>query len=259
MNRRNFAASVALAASAATSVNASSGGNGKTGKQFFELRRYLLDSAEKQQALEAFFRDVEIPALNRLGIGPVGVFQELEGESLSLYMLLTFTSLESFVSLSDRLAADPEYLKAGDAILNATKKDAPYLRIESTLMEAFDRLPELVVPEKKAGRIYELRQYESACFVAAKSKVEMFNEGGEIDIFLKTGLDPVFFGESLSGDKLPNLTYMVSFDDMAAHDANWETFKNHPDWAALRGLPKYKGTVSNITKTYLKAAPYSQI
>ncbi|VGO22577.1 NIPSNAP family protein [Pontiella sulfatireligans] len=256
INRRNFAA--VLAVSATASVKAAAG-NPKRGTQFFELRRYLLDDATKQKALEAFFRDVEIPALNRAGIGSVGVFKELEGDSLSLYMLLPFPSLESFVSLTDRLAVDPNYLADGAAILNADKKTAPYLRIESSLMEAFDRLPTLRVPEKKATRVYELRQYESASFTAAQNKIEMFNAGGEIDIFLETGLDPVFFGRSLSGAKLPNLTYMISFDDMAAHDANWDAFKKHPEWNRIKAIPKYKGTVSNITKTFLKATPYSQI
>lgn len=258
MNRRSFTTTSILAVSTSSAVRATER-NPETKKQYFELRRYLLDSTEKQQALEAFFQRVEIPALNRAGLKAVGVFKELEGESLTLYLLMPFQSLDAYASLNDRLAADTQYMSHGAAILNAGKKDAPYLRIESDLMEAFDRLPSLVVPEKKTGRIYELRQYESASFTAARNKVEMFNTGGEIDIFLETGLAPVFFGRSITGAKLPNLTYMISFDDMAAHDANWEAFKKHPEWKRIREIPKYKGTVSNITRTFLKAAPYSQI
>jgi hypothetical protein len=259
MNRRELISTTAVALSVATFAKSSAVGNENTDKQLFELRHYLLDSAEKQHALEIFFRDVEIPALNRLDIGPVGVFKEMEGDSLSLYMLIPFRSLESFLSLSKRLAVDPKYLADGDAILNAAKNNAPYLRIESSLMEAFDRLPMLMVPKKKAGRIYELRQYESASFTAAQNKVEMFNTGGEIDLFLETGLDPVFFGRTLVGSRLPNLTYMLSFDDMVAHDAHWDAFKKHPEWNRIKAIPKYKGSVSNITKTFLKAAFYSQI
>ena len=195
MNRRNLITWTAVALSAAAFAPSPEVKDGKSGKQLFELRRYLLDSPKKQQALEAFFRDVEIPALNRIGIGPVGVFKEMEGDSLSLYVLVPYKRFEDFISLSDRLAADSKYMEDGDPVLNTTKNNPPYLRIESSLMEAFDRLPSLVVPERKEGRVYELRQYESACFSAAQNKVEMFNGGGEIDIFLKTGLDPVFFGD----------------------------------------------------------------
>ncbi|VGO16861.1 hypothetical protein PDESU_05453 [Pontiella desulfatans] len=254
MKRRSFSATSLLACIAATA-----GAGPKAHRQFYELRRYLLDSADGQKALETFFKDVGIPAFNRAGIRSVGVFKELEGEGLDLYLLLPFDSLDAFASLSGRLAADTTYRTDGAAILDAGKKNAPFLRMESTLMEAFDRLPTLRVPQKKDGRIYELRQYESASFTHAQSKVEMFNSGGEIDIFLETGLDPVFFGRSLSGARLPNLTYMLSFDDMAAHDANWDAFKQHPEWNRIKALPQYKGTVSNITKTFLKATDYSQI
>ena len=52
---------------------------------------------------------------------------------------------------------------------------------------------------------------------------------------------------------------MISFDDMAAHDAHWAAFREHPEWQRIKVIPKYKGTVSNITKTYLSATGYSQI
>ena len=42
---------------------------------------------------------------------------------------------------------------------------------------------------------------------SAKKKIEMFNEVGEIAIFKKTGLQPVFFGETIIGPKLPNHFY----------------------------------------------------
>ena len=58
------------------------------------------------------------------------------------------------------------------------------------------------------SRILELRIYESHSTKAGQKKIEMFNEGGEIAIFRKTGLRPVFFGETLIGPLMPNLTYM---------------------------------------------------
>jgi len=87
----------------------------------------------------------------------------------------------------------------------------------------------------------------------------MFNEGGEIAIFKKTGLQPVFFGETLIGPKLPNLTYMLAFDDMVTRDEKWGTFRSDPEWKELSANPAYKDTVSNITDIILQPARYSQI
>ena len=72
-------------------------------------------------------------------------------------------------------------------------------------------------------------------------------------------MQPVFFGETLVGTKLPNLTYMLVFDDMDARKANWAKFLADPAWKKLRSDPAYKDTVSNITNIFLRPAPFSQI
>ena len=87
----------------------------------------------------------------------------------------------------------------------------------------------------------------------------MFNEGGEIAIFRKTGLQPVFFGETLFGPALPNLTYMLVFENMARRDASWDRFRTDPDWLTLREVPIYQNTVSNITDIILRPTPFSQV
>ena len=110
-----------------------------------------------------------------------------------------------------------------------------------------------------ASRIYELRIYESHNYKAAQKKIEMFNEGGEIEIFKKTGLNPVFFGETLVGPLMPNLTYMLVFDDMADRDKNWKVFADSPEWKELSSDPQYKDTVSNISDIILSPASCSQI
>ena len=87
----------------------------------------------------------------------------------------------------------------------------------------------------------------------------MFNEGEEIAIFKKTGLTPVFFGETIIGPKLPNLTYMLVFEDLADRDKRWGVFGSSAEWRKLRGKTEYKNTVSNITDIILQPTGYSQI
>ena len=87
----------------------------------------------------------------------------------------------------------------------------------------------------------------------------MFNDGGEIAIFRKTGLNPVFFGETIVGPMMPNLTYMLCFDDLTDRDKRWGVFGSSPEWKKLRSDPQYKDTVSNITDIILRPMGYSQI
>ena len=260
MKRREFFAASCLAGAAPLGMAAAAqGSDSPSGKEFYELRLYHLEAGPKQKLFEDFCRRAAIPALNRIGIGPVGVFQMLEGDCPDVYVLLPHKSPDSFITLVEKLAGDDAFAEAGADLLDAPFDDPAYLRCESSLMLAFDGHPKLTVPSTKDSRIFELRTYESHNTERAQKKIEMFNSGGEIEIFHRVGLKPVFFGESLVGAQLPNLTYMLGFDDMDAFDAAWVKFRSDPGWLKLKENPEYKETVSNISKTMLRPAPCSQI
>ena len=87
----------------------------------------------------------------------------------------------------------------------------------------------------------------------------MFNDGGEIALFRKCGITPVFFGESIVGPILPNLTYMITFPDTDAQKVAWKKFVDSPEWKKLSGDPQYKDTVSNITNLELRPTSYSRV
>ncbi len=237
----------------------SAGGN----REYFEFRQYRLHVGSKKKLVGDFLRKVGIPAMNRVGIGPVGVFNAMYGPSSpTLYVLLVHKSLETVANSASLLMADDEYRKAGADFVNASLSEPGYVRMESSLMVAFKDMPQLRVPKQKLEderRIFELRTYESHSIKAGKKKIEMFNEGGEIAVFNKTALAPVFFGETIVGPQMPNLTYMLVFDDLTDRDAKWKVFGGNPEWKKLRSNPAYKDTVSNITDIILKPAPYSQI
>lgn len=231
------------------------------GRQFYELRVYMLKDQRQQQLVEDYFRNAAIPALNRLGSKNIGVFSELKPSGQTkLYVLIPYNSLNDYNAVWDRLSADAVYQQKAAAYLNAPASDPAYERIESSLLIAFTHMPTLHAPAKKP-RIFELRRYEHASESAGKKKLEMFNDAGEVDIFKRLGFDPVFFGETLIGGLRPNLTYMVTFDDMAAHDSHWKAFGNDPAWAKLKAIPDYSDArlVSRITSTFLVPADFSQI
>jgi len=258
-----MAAVSAGALTSALKISAAENGD-KPGPEFYELRLYHLRRGPKQKLFDDFYRDAAIPAMNRNGIGAVGVFTLISGpDTPTMYVLLTHKSLESFASVNDRVRADAEYQKAGAEFINASPSDPAYVRVESSLMTAFESIPRLEIPAaaaEKKPRIFELRTYESHSKKANKKKIEMFNKG-EIAIFRRAGLQPVFFGETLIGTKLPNLTYMLTFENMAAHDKNWGVFGSDPEWKKLSTTPGYTDgeIVTNISNLFLKPTPYSQI
>lgn len=267
MKRRSFLrSSIALAGtgtvvagwSAAADESASANG------QYYELRLYHLRRGLQMDLFDRFCREAGIPALNRAGIAQVGVFSVMVGpDSPTMFMLLAHPSLESIATTWVRVDADAEYQKAGADFINAPAENPAYMRVESSLMVAFDGLPKLEVPSFPGGgasRIFELRTYESHSRKAHLKKVEMFNRG-EIAIFRKSGLLPVFFGRTLIGSRLPNLTYMLGFENSAAREKAWSAFGADDDWKKLRSTPGYTDAeiVTDISNLLLRPAPYSQI
>jgi hypothetical protein len=87
----------------------------------------------------------------------------------------------------------------------------------------------------------------------------MFEKAGEIPIFHRAGLVPVFFGRNIAGSGLPSLTYMLVFANPAALDRNWAAFREDPEWVKLRSDPAYADNVSNIHNVLLRPTDYSQI
>ena len=267
MKRRSFVKSTLAAAGAgslAPFMSAFAAEKSDSPREFYELRLYHLRRGPKQKLFDDFYREAAVPAMNRNGIGPVGVFHVMAGpDSPTAYVLIPHASLDSFGASTDRVRADSQYQKAGAAFINAEAGDPAYVRVESSLLAAFAGFPKIEVPalaKDQKPRLFELRTYESHSKKASKKKMEMFNTG-EIEIFKRAGLAPVFFGETLIGTKLPNLTYMLVFESMAAREANWGKFGSDPDWKKLSQTPGYTDAeiVSNISNLFLRPASYSQI
>ena len=261
MDRREFLAATAAAAAVGPLPMLDRHAQSAT-RQYIELRRYHLLPGAKQRAFVAFVGDALIPAMNRAGVGKVGAFTVVYGENApTLLLVLAHPTLDTVVSLRERLASDAEYARAGAAVLGAPLSDPAFVRVESSLLRAFEAMP-TVEPFATAGtatpRICELRTYESHSNRAALNKLKMFN-AGEVPIFRRAGLTPVFFGETLIGANLPSLSYMLTFADMSARDKAWNAFSKDPEWKTLSSDPQYRDNVSAISDIILQPTSYSQI
>jgi hypothetical protein len=277
MKRREFLAGTAAAAATAAGMMALARGavaaddKPATKKDIYELRLYKVepdprlkrafksDTDARRKRLDSFLGEVMVPALNRIGISPVGAFELRDGQVKDVWMILRHDSAESVMTTTARLLADEKFVNDGKAYLELPQNDPLYTRIESTMMLAFDGIPKIQPPDAGKARIFQMRIYESHSMLKGQKKIEMFCKGGEIDLFRKCGMPPVFCGESIVGPILPNLTYMLTFADTDVQKAAWDKFKGSPEWDKLKNDPQYKDTVSNITNLELKPTSYSQV
>jgi hypothetical protein len=262
VQRRSFLTAALVTSAASLVPSASAQAQPSSSREYYQLRKYTLRSGAQGKLSDQFFSSALIPALNRLGLKPIGAFKVQFGpQTPTTYLLIPGTSLETVTEVDLLLAKDAEFLKAGQPFWNASAAEPPFERIESTLLKAFEGYPKLTPPASTtAKRIFQLRTYESPTPADHIRKVEMFHQG-EFRIFEKSGCGNVFFSDALVGPNLPKLTYMLTFPDMDALNAGWEKFFADPEWKKLSADPRYsfEPIVSNVDNLILTPAPYSQI
>jgi hypothetical protein len=259
VERREFVTSAIAMAGAALG-----GGEGRalaqTSQEFYQLRKYTLRNGSQPALTQSYFEHALIPALNRMSMNPVGAFKlDIGPETPTYYLLVPATSVEALAMLDQRLAQDAEFLKVSTAFWDAPAAAPAFERVEISLLSAFAGWPKLVAP-KTEKRIFQLRTYESSGHAAHMRKVQMFNQA-EIGIFTRTGLAPVFFGDVLAGPRMPSLTYMLTFEDVADLNKKWAVFASDPAWKDLSHRPGNTDAeiVSNISNFYLSPLSCSQI
>lgn len=234
-------------------------------RSFYQIKIYHLKDVDQVRRMHQFLRQAYLPAMHKAGVAQVGVFEPVESDTTAghrIYLLIPFSSLEQFATLDQKLGKDKTYSQVGRAYLEAVHDNPPYERIESILLQAFSGMPSMQTPDLKtpaSQQIYELRSYESATENIYQNKVQMFNEGGEIEIFDRLGFNPVFYGEVLSGSHMPNLMYMTSFEDMASRNKHWEAFRGDAAWEKLSADPNYQNNVSKSDIFLLHPTDYSDI
>jgi hypothetical protein len=255
MNRRQF-----FAASGGCFALTLAGNAADTKPSILELCNIRMRNTPEAMAQRTndFLSKSYLPALQRAGARQVGAFTNVIGEGNPATILLSeYPDAATWETASRALREDKELVKASDGFYAA---GLPYVRKEIVVLRAFSSIPKIELPAAGKSHIFELRTYESNNQRSLARKIRMFEEG-EIALFRKLNMKPVFFGEALAGANLPQLTYMLVFDDLAAREKAWSAFGSSPEWNKMKNEPGVSDgeIVSNITNSILRPYPFSGI
>lgn len=227
-----------------------------------ELRHYSLrnNANQQMQRVTDFIEKHAIPASRRAGLGPTAVFANLLAPSGPFVLMInSYPSLAAMEELSGKVSQDKEFQKALDAFY--AMPGLPYQRIDTVLLRCPDWMPALQTPAPaKAPRVFELRTYESDTPATLRRKVQMFGDG-EMAIFRRLGMVPVFFGTPVAGANQPHLSYMLGYESLAQREKLWQAFLADPEWLKMRAKPGLSDAeiVSNISASFLRPLPFSAV
>lgn len=250
-----------MAALAAIAATGASGASTSAVSTYIELTEWRMHNSAEQQEhrVSEFLQSGLTPSVAAAGGRVIGAFGNVIGQNGPYYVTLThwraLSQMQTWLEESRKSGAYREAMKR-----MAAGNGLPFVRVESCLLRCFDVFPEPAVVKADKPRIFELRTYDAQSFAALETKVEMFNTG-EAKIFERLGFRPVFFGEAFSGPQLPHLTYMLSYDSLAARDQLWNAFIADAEFTALRSKPGYSDAeiVANISNAILRPLPFSPI
>src|SRR5487761_2528198 len=119
MKRREFL-TTSLAASAIALTNQSQAQTpAGSPREYYDLRQYHMQTGPQTKLTDSYVANALIPALNRMGIAPVGAFHlDVGPETPTLYLLLPAVSADLLAMADLRLAEDAAFLKAAEPFWN---------------------------------------------------------------------------------------------------------------------------------------------
>jgi hypothetical protein len=233
-----------------------------------ERRRYVLvetyatQSVQKRDDLLLAFDSQLIADRNKLGFDKVGVFYVdtdlMSGDrsydakffDSAVFVVQESVSLEPFLDLQRRTADGYSRFNLSD--------DLQFVDEEMTLLHSLASQPRITVPYTNKDRLLQLRTYNSPNYERNFAKARMFDQG-ELDLFRRCGMAPVFMGTAVFGTWIPNITYMLSFENDEARRDGWDMFVRHPEWRQMSQDPQYSRTATRIRNLFLRPSNGSQI
>jgi hypothetical protein len=232
-------------------------------REFYLIQIYHCSSLQQIQGIDNYLQNTYLPFLHTKGIQKVGVFAPIANDTAidkKLYVWIPMKSLNMLDKLDQEIEQLDPMGKNQIVDLENADSSLPYNRIERIVTKSFKDQPQF---EKKSSltkspdRIYEYRSYESPTENAHLRKVHMFNEGGEITLFKRLNFNAIFYSKAIIGDRLPNLIYITSFNNMADRDAHWKAFGASPEWQSISNMPKYLKSVNRNETVLMTARMYA--
>jgi len=249
MTRRRF---IGTAGALAIGTGMENAAQAQVPPRYFLLESYLLKNGSQAQRLGSYFQLARIGMAARLQtVAPVFVLEALVAAHMPQVLSVSaFTSLDELNAMKRKLREDSA---AREALAQwEAGEEPPYEELNETVLEAAEYCPPLpgpmppLDPASKPPRVFELRTYHSPTERQLRALHERF-AGPEIKIFHRSGVHPLFYSSTVVGANMPNLTYLIPFDSLAAREQAWAAFGADPEWAKVRqeSVEKY-GQISNI-------------
>jgi len=223
------------------------------------MQTYQLRQGTQLARLSEWLSGAYLPRLSKIHNGPQIVLESvIAPHNPQLVLIVGYSSFEQIWAIQSKVEADEE-VKAAYAKVERDPEPL-FDNQNSTLLEATSYSPEVAIEKHSKPRLFELRTYRSPTWSQHRAVHERF-AGPEIEVFHKVGIFPILYTSTLIGTNLPNLTYLIPFESLAAREKAWDAFAVHPGWIKARkdSIDKGGQIVAVTDLSIYRAAAYSPV
>lgn len=227
---------------------------------FWSLENYYLKQGTQMARLHEFLQRGVLPSMKKVHAGPVIVMEAMVAQHMpQVALVMGYESMQQFKDVRTKAMSDPDSMEKLKLWESASEQ--PFEHMSMTLLDAAPYSPEVAIKQQQEKpRIFELRVYHSPSWSQLRALHERF-AGPETKIFARVGVHPIFYSTTVAGANMPNLTYLIPFDNLAAREKAWDAFGADPEWIKVRkeSIDKYGQISSVIQISIFKAAAYSPV
>ncbi len=227
--------------------------------RYYAVENYELINGTQTARAHEYFSKHRIPSLQKIHDGPILVLEAVVAPHVPQISFLTgFSSLDQMAQVMAKAGSNADLMKSYEEWEKGP--EPPFEKLNNVLIEAAPYSPELKAEKREKPRLFEWRFYHSPTFTQLRLLHERF-AGPEIKIFQRVGIHPALYASTMVGPDIPNLTYLIPFDNLDAREKAWATFGADPEWIKVRAASVEKGgQISQRMQISLwKATPYSPV
>jgi hypothetical protein len=244
MNRRQFSGAL-------TSLAVAGPGRAAESAHWYLLETFQLRQGDQVSRMHDYLK-TWLPTVSKSIAGPKLVLEAvIAPHTPQLLAVIGVANFEDLRTAQATVTTSLTALGAGEPLFDS---------LNTTILEAAAYSPEITAAKSEKSRYFELRTYHAPTMPQLVALHQRF-AGPEVRVFHRSGIFPLFYASTLIGTNLPNLTYLIPFDSLAAREKAWDAFSADPEWIKARkeSIDKFGQIVSVSDIAIYRATPYSPI
>lgn len=251
MNRRTFLTTIGAAAAASAAETPTT--------QFYAVDSYQLKAGTQPARVHDWLKNFIIPRLTKHGASPILALEAVIAPHTPEIVLITgVRTFADIWTINSKLDADPELKAAYEKFENGP--EIPFETLSISVLQTAPYSPLFDAKKHDKPRYFEFRQYHSPTWSQLAALHDRM-AGPESKIFHRVGIFPILYTSTLIGQNLPNLTYLIPFESLAAREKAWDAFAADPEWIKTRkeSIDRH-GQIASVNQISIyRATPYSPV